>query len=154
MTDDTPPPATSAAETPLWEGSPSQWQNLWWFVSCILIITIPIAIWKWLVLKNYRISLTTQRLRIRSGVLSKHNEDVELYRVKDWTLQEPFLMRILGKGVIDIVSSDRTAPELHLKWIPEAPKLLEHIRAAVEARRDTKRVRELDVGDGDMDLEG
>lgn len=142
---DTPKPD----ETILWEGSPSQWQNFGWFLSCLLVLPIPIAFWKWLSTANHRISLTKQRLRIRTGVFSKTNEDVELYRVKDWTLQEPLNQRIFGKGKISIFSSDRSAPELHLAWINKPAAFVEALRCAVEAIRDTKRVRELDMADGE-----
>lgn len=144
---------TVMPEKPLWEGTPSQWQNFWLYLSCILVVPIPFAIWRYLAVKNTEITLTSERLRIRSGVLNKHNEDVELYRVKDWTLSEPLLQRVLGKGVIDVISSDRTAPELHLDWMPDAKGFIEEIRQAVEVVRDRKRVRELDVGADDTTFE-
>lgn len=133
-------------ESILWEGSPSQWQNFGWWLSCILVLPIPIAIWKALITRNFKISLTGQRLRIRSGIFSKHNEYVELYRIKDWTLSEPLLQRIFGSGSVNILSSDRTAPELRLAWIKGALEFVEKLRNAVEAVRDKKRVRELDMG--------
>lgn len=140
-------------EKPLWNGTPSQWQNFWLYLSCVLVVPIPFAIWRYLAVRNTEITLTSERLRIRSGVLNKHNEDVELYRVKDWTLSEPLLHRLLGKGVIDVISSDRTAPELHLDWMPDARGFIEEIRQAVESVRDRKRVRELDVGADDTTFE-
>ena len=87
MSDSTsPPPATPgqspATETVLWEGAPSSWQNFWWWIS---IIGIPVAIWKHILLKCTKIVLTTQRLKISSGLLNKVMEEIELYRVKDWT---------------------------------------------------------------------
>ena len=146
-------PGTDDPEKPLWEGTPSQWQNFLLFLSCFLILPIPFAIWKALVVKNHKITLTSQRLRVRSGVFNKHNEDVELYRVKDWTLSEPFWQRMFGKGKIMVLSSDRTAPELHLDWMPDAKGFIEEVRQAVEVVRDRKRVRELDVGADDPGFE-
>ena len=140
-------------ETVLWQGTPSQWQNFGWWLSCLLVIPLPWAIWKAIVIKNYQITLTRQRLRIRTGVLSKHNEDIELYRVKDWTLGEPFWQRMFGSGEVEVISSDRTAPELQLSWIKGAPAFVEELREAVEAVRDKKRVREVDMGFGDGDLD-
>ena len=151
------PQETSISHEPiLWEGSPSQWQNVGWWLSCILILPIPVAIWKALSTKKFQISLTGQRLRIRSGIFSKHNEYVELYRIKDWTLNEPFTQRVFGSGVINILSSDRTTPKLHLTWIKGALGFVEKLRYSVEAVRDKKRVRELDMGFGngeDMEMD-
>jgi len=143
--------SSPAAEKVLWEGTPSSWQNFWWWVS---IIGIPVAIWNHLVLKSTLITLTTQRLKITSGVFNKQREEIELYRVRDWTFHEPFFQRMLGFGTVSIVSSDRTAPEVTYKWIEGARALTEQLRAAVEAVRDRKRVRSLEVDDEDSALAG
>lgn len=153
---DTPPARPS--ETVLWQGRPSQWQNFGWFLACLLILPIPIAIWKWLVTWNVQISLSSVRLRVKSGVFSKQTEDVELYRIKDWSLREPLIQRIFGKGTVQVLSSDRSAPDLGLKWISRPDQFVEMLRNAVEAVRDSKRVRELDMGfasgsDIEMDTE-
>ena len=39
----------STSERIEWTGTPSQWQNLGWFLSCLLLVPIPWAIWRWLV---------------------------------------------------------------------------------------------------------
>ena len=44
-----------------WTGHPSQWQNLGWFVLCLLLIPIPFAWWKWLETRN------TVYIRLRSA---------------------------------------------------------------------------------------
>ena len=142
---------TKPDESILWEGSPSQWQNFGWFLACLLVIPIPVAFWKCLSTSNHRITLTRQRLRIRTGVFSKQNEDVELYRVKDWSLEEPLNQRMFGKGKISIFSSDKSSPELHLQWMSKPAEFVEALRGAVESVRDSKRVRELDMGLGDED---
>ncbi|MFN0126626.1 MAG: PH domain-containing protein [Verrucomicrobiales bacterium] len=141
----TPAPA-SAPESVLWDGQPSSWQNFWWWIS---IIGIPIAIWKHIVLRNTRITLTNQRLKIRTGVFNKKMEEIELYRVKDWTHAEPLMQRLLGYGSVTVVSSDRTSPELTYGWLKHAKELAEKLRSAVEAVRDRKRVRAIEMDDFD-----
>ncbi|MGI8605046.1 MAG: PH domain-containing protein [Verrucomicrobiales bacterium] len=147
ISSETPPPASPGEEQVLWRGSPSQWQNFWWWLSCLLIIPIPIAIWKWLILINTDIALTNQRLKIRRGVFNKETEEVELYRVKDWTIEEPFLQRMLGKGSVRMETSDRTAPTLTLPWLDDPRRFGDLLRTAVELIRDRKRVREVDYQD-------
>lgn len=141
-----PAPAPLPTETVLWEGAPSSWQNFWWWLS---IIGIPVAIWKHVVLRNTRIILTSQRLKIRSGVFTKQTEEIELYRVKDWTFRQPFLQRLLGFGEVLVVSSDRTAPEVAYSWLKDAASFAELLRTAVESVRDRKRVRSLEMDDGE-----
>ena len=134
------------AESILWDGNPSQWQNFGWFLLCLLIVPIPIALWKWMKVRSCRITLTSLRLRIRSGIFNKESEDVELYRIKDWSLRQPFHQRLCGKGTVYVLSSDRSSPELLLKWISRPSAFVEQLRNAVEAVRDSKRVREMDMG--------
>ena len=142
-TSDTPSMLNSSEST-LWEGSPSSWQNFWWWLS---IVGIPVALWKHIVLKSTRIKLTNQRLIVESGILTRTREEVELYRVKDWTFSQPLLQRMLGYGEVKIVSSDRTSPEVTYAWLKDAQGFAEMLRSAVESVRDRKRVRSFDVDD-------
>jgi len=132
-------------ETPLWSGTPSQWVNFWWFVSCVLVVTIPVAIWKFLDIRYSKYSLTTQRLRIERGVLTKVLDEVELYRIKDTQLHQTLLDRVLGIGTIEVLSSDETNPTLLLPKIPGAPAVREQLRQGVEKLRLARGVRELDL---------
>ncbi len=142
-----PAPATPAApaENTLWEGAPSGWQLFWWWVSCILVVTIPIAIWKYLVLRNTKIRLTTQRLITERGVFNRTIEHMELYRVKDWTIEEPFLMRLLDRGTVVLDTDDATSPVIRLEWITGARQFCDLMRPAVEAMRQLKRVRQVEL---------
>jgi len=64
--------------------------------------------------------------------------------VKDYTLEAPFFYRLFGLGNVKILTSDRSNPEIVLKAVPGARKLMDDIRTHVELRRDQKRVREVD----------
>ena len=128
-----------------WTGHPSQWQNLGWFVLCLLIIPIPAAIWKWLETRSTVYTLTDQRLKFTRGVFSKTTEDLELYRVRDTKFQQSFFERLAGLGAIELYSTDETSPTIRLPFIADAEAVREKIRALVEARRDAKRVRYLDA---------
>lgn len=134
------------SETILWEGAPSSWQNFWWWIS---IIGIPVAIWKHVLLKTTQITLTNQRLKVRSGLFNRKMEEIELYRVKDWTHSEPLMQRMLGFGSVTVVSSDRTAPELTYHWLKDAKGFAEKLRNAVETVRERKRVRAFEMDDHD-----
>ena len=128
-----------------WTGHPSQWQNLGWFLLCLLIIPIPVAIWKWLETNATIYTLTDQRLKFTRGVLTKTTEDLELYRVRDTKFEQGFFERLVGLGRIVLFSTDETSPEVRLPFIPDAEGVREKIRGLVEARRDAKRVRYLDA---------
>ena len=138
----------SNAETAVWTGNPSQLKNFRVFLICGLLcwLVVPLfyALWKWLEVRCFTYELTNQRLKITQGVLNKKTDEIELYRVKDTALVEPFWLRLFGKGNIELLTSDRATPELTIEAIADANRVREQLRAQVEALRDTKRVREID----------
>lgn len=135
-------------EKEIWKGSPSQWTNFATYVFCVLfcwlIIPIFIALWTFLVVKNWKIKITDQRLIEEKGVLSKTIDELELYRVKDIRLDQPFLLRLLGLSNIIMTTSDRSHSIVKIPAIKDGKNLREQLRVAVDARRDKKRVRETD----------
>src|SRR5690606_7170258 len=112
---DMSPSASNEREPIIWSGRPSQVVNaktfFWCFVFCWLIVPLFIALWHWLVVRNVEYTLTRERLRIRQGVFNKQLSDLELYRVKDLHVLQPFLLRIFRKSNIILFSSDRSHPE-------------------------------------------
>jgi uncharacterized membrane protein YdbT with pleckstrin-like domain len=153
----------------VWQGSPSQILNLHIFLLCglamagliavaytfrhnlgvpmvyivagVAIIPLFIAFVKWLQIKFLRYELTTERLRLRRGVLSRSTDEVELYRVKDYVLQEPFLLRMFGVGDVVLQTNDDANPMVLLRAVHQPDSLRDQIRKHVEIRRDAKRVR-------------
>jgi len=153
-------------ETNIWIGSPSQWLNFGWFVTCLIAATafivvgvivgqpivgagalIPLiyAFVKLLTVRTTRIEVTTERITTTVGIFSRHKWDIELYRVKDTTLHEPFLLRLVGRANIQIVSSDRSTPAITLPALPNAEWLRQQIRNNVERLRLKRGVREMDM---------
>lgn len=117
------------------------------FVVCLALLFFPTcyAFFKWLRLKSTRYEVTSTRVRRRQGFLSIRRDDTELYRVKDITVLEPFLLRLFSVGTLHLHTSDRSTPEIELFAVPNVNKLHEQLRTHVEKMRDRKRVREIDV---------
>jgi len=130
-----------------WSGRPSQWQNFGWFVSCLLLIPIPWALWRWLDTRSHVYTLTDQRLKHSHGIFTKVTEDLELYRVRDTRLQQGFWQRMLGRGDVILYTTDASTPELALRWLTDPEALRETVRGLVEARREAKHVRTFETGD-------
>jgi uncharacterized membrane protein YdbT with pleckstrin-like domain len=139
-------PIMSESEQVLWQGSPSQWTNFWAFAACLLVIPIPWAIWRWLSTRSFTYEVTSTRVRIRQGVFSRRTDSLELYRVKDASFVQPFVMRLVGIGNVELETSDATTPVVVIRGVPDADSLREKILGAVDAVRDRKGVREVDFG--------
>ena len=134
------------SEREVWSGAPSQWQNLGWWVACVLVLPIPFALWRWLVVRNVRYVLTDQRLKSSRGVFNRVTDDLELYRIKDTRFEQSVWQRMVGIGDIELSTSDATTPLVRLANIRQADHVRDTLRGLVEKRRDAKRVRELDLG--------
>jgi uncharacterized membrane protein YdbT with pleckstrin-like domain len=150
------------AEQTIWVGSSSQVSLLHIYMLCALLAggfvalgfitpypfvaagaALPLlyALWRFIKIKSRRYELTTQRIRIREGIFSKRTDELELYRVKDVTVFEPFWQRLFGLGNIVITTHDASTPNLTLYALPTAQETREALRHAIEECRDRKRVR-------------
>ncbi len=160
---------SSSQENVVWSGTPSQKSNLGLFALCaivaivlmasatrfdgiprmfvlaLLLLPAGIAIWRWLATASMQYTLTDQRLKMRRGVLARVTDDVELYRVKDSHYTQSFVQRLLGIGTIALRTTDDSSPYVALNGMSDPEPLWERIRALVEARRDAKGVREIDM---------
>lgn len=136
--------AADAEEQVIWEGTPSQVVNLKWWLLSILIIPLPFAIYKWLEIRNWQYLLTSERITLRTGILSKRTDSLELYRVRDTVISEPLIYRMFGAGNIEMETSDRTHPTFLLQAVKDPHTIHEQLRRQVEQMRQQKRVREVD----------
>lgn len=142
-------PVPLPPERALWEGSPSQFLNFWTYLICgilsILVIPLFVALWEYIKLKSLRYEVTTQRIRIRRGFFSRTVDEVEMYRLRDYYLEQSFAHRLFGIWNIVITTVDKTNPRIVLEGIHDGEKLRDDIRNSVEAIRLAKGVREVDM---------
>ncbi len=115
-----------------------------WYFLLLLIYPFAKCIWNFLKIKCTKYELTNERLIIVSGVINRKTAEIELYRVKDTTMEEPFYYRIFGLGNIKLITSDKSLPEYYLDAMPNAKEFREKMRELVEDLRVKKNVRELD----------
>ena len=113
----------------------------WWGFLLLLPVPICIAAWKWLELKSRVYEVTTERIKVSRGIFSKRTDELELYRVKDLTLIEPFFFRMFGLGSVIITTNDASTPMLTIHAVKRVKELREELRQAVEVCRDKKKVR-------------
>ena len=142
-------PASATADEIVWSGSPSQIVNLPAFVVCFLlcwlVVPIFVALWKWLVVRNTRYELTTERLKLREGVLNKVFNEVELYRVRDYRAEQPWYLRPFSLGNVIMGTTDASHPTLVVRAVRDVERVLELVRRHVEDCRARKNVRAIDL---------
>jgi uncharacterized membrane protein YdbT with pleckstrin-like domain len=112
-------------ETILWEGTPHG-----------LLNPIETHAIRWV--------LTTERLQVIRGLLSRTTEEVELTRVRDVSYEQSLAQRALGIGTITVIGTDATAPMVVLHDVEEPEAVKEMIRQAVRDQRRRQRVRQVE----------
>ena len=157
------------SEEILWKGSPSQVLNLGKYAVALglavgigilgmfpglqpvwiaLVLPLGWALWIFVETRATRHELTTERIRLCAGVFNQQMDDVELYRVKDTSMERPFWYRVFGLSTLIIETSDRSQPRIEIKAVHRGDELRETLRKQVEFWRDKKRVREVDFDEG------
>ncbi len=145
-------------ERTIWEGHPNHLINLPVFTICGffigvfvmvgfylgLLIPLCYGLYVWYENKCFNYELTTERLLLSTGVFGRNTEELELYRIKDLSVEEPFVLRLMGLANIKLTTSDKTLPEIRIRAVNDARELKDKIRKQVELLRDTKGVREID----------
>ncbi|NJL32090.1 MAG: PH domain-containing protein [Phycisphaerales bacterium] len=110
------------SEQVIWSGSPTQWLGAGWYALLVIMIVglgwvhyrwqpwpmgytlagaallmVPMLI-VWAGLKTTHYQLSSERLRSYHGILLRHVDELELYRVRDTAVVEPIVLRLLGCG--------------------------------------------------------
>jgi len=91
--------------------------------------------------------LTADRLIMRRGIFNKSIDEIELYRIKDIRVDFSIINQIADIGTITIRSSDQTTGDqpLVIPHVDAARRRREELRVLVDAARQKRRVREIDM---------
>ncbi len=106
---------------------------LGFLVSCIFIY-----LYFFLKSRGTHYEITTQRIKLERGVLSKRQESLELFRIDHFELRKPFGMRLLGKAALRLFSSDAELEKFYIYGVPNLEALSETLREC-QLRERTRR---------------
>ena len=126
----------------LYTGHPAVIFSAWQWVA--VVITLGIAyIYYWVQSLSTTYEVTTQRVRIESGILSKSKESVELFRIDHFDLLKPLGMRLLGHCHLQLRSTDTNFSTVTILAIPDLEALAEKLRECSLRERTRRRVTTL-----------
>ena len=154
----------SENEQIIWQGKPSQILNFnayllaaavalliiifsfaWHgWIFWLIIFPLAFALQKFLIINSINYELTSERIRVITGIFSKNFEEIELYRVRDYSIIQPFFLRIFSLGNVLLKTSDKTMPDLTLTAIRDFIEVKDKIRERVEVLRKEKDIKEID----------
>ncbi len=90
-------------------------------LAVMLWLIVPILRWR-----TTMYELTTRRLRMRDGVVTRHGRDIPLARINDVSFEKGLLDRLLGSGRL-VVESAGEHGQIVLTDIPD----VEHVQATL-----------------------
>ena len=99
-------------------------------------------------------SFDDEKIIVDTGILTKKQDEVRLYRIQDISVTRTLLQRIFGMGTIHICSKDKSLGNFDFINIKDVMTVKDDLSKRVEAERDRKRVsvREF-MSDSDDDVD-
>ena len=138
------PTEPAAPEQTLFEGHPALVPSV--AALLVSVLTLGLALlWFWWRKKSRHYRITTERIIVEEGVVSKRMEQIDLYRINDYVVERPVGQRLMGTGNLSLEAMDRTTPHLHLHGLKtDVVALYEKLRAATETEKRRRGVRLVD----------
>ena len=117
------------------------------YFFALAAISLLIILWRWFENLAAKYEITDERLIIRRGIISKSIDEIELYRIKDIKIDFSLINQVAGIGRLTIASSDETtrSGDLVIAGIERAQERRETLRRLVDAARQKRNVREIDM---------
>lgn len=106
---------------------------LFFLVSCLAIVVVYYTRSR---RTFYRI--TTQRIKIERGILSKVQESLEMFRIDHFELRKPLGSRLLGQSSLHIFSTDAELENFSIYGVPQLELLADELREC-QLRERTRR---------------
>lgn len=143
-----PPPSDQAPvlveEEVLFDGYPALLPTLGAWAIAVLTVGLGVVYFA-LRRKSVHYRVTTQRIVIERGLLSKRMDQLDVYRITDYSVELPFAQRLVGTGNLVLKSMDPTTPEVRLEALAtDVRGLYENLRRATEIEKQRRGVRVID----------
>ena len=78
--------------------------------------------------RSLHFEITTQRIKLERGLLSKVQESLELFRIDHFEFRKPLGMRLLGQSALHVYSSDAEISKFFIYAVPNLGALAEELR--------------------------
>lgn len=111
---------------------------LTWLSLFILIF----GVYRYLFIRNVEYIITAEYLKISRGLFFRQVDTIELFRVKDYILEQSFVFQIFGLMDLHLKTTDPGNPEIWLRGIPLSD-LVEQLRERVLETRRHNRIYEI-----------
>lgn len=129
-------------ERPLFTGHPAVIHSAWQWIAVVLTLGIAL-IFYWFKSLATTYEITSQRVRIERGILSKTKHSIELFRIDHFDVHKPLGMRLAGYCVLRLRSSDDSMETVLIYGIRNLEQLADALRECSLRERARRRVTTL-----------
>lgn len=128
-----------AEEHSLFAGHPAVLYSAWQWLA--IVPTLGLAwLYFWVKSLSTRYEITSQRVRIEHGLLSKTKESLELFRIDHFDVLKPLGMRMMGHCVLHLRSSDPGFPAVRIYGVDRLEALGDQLRECSLKERTRRQV--------------
>lgn len=108
----------------LYQANPAMFRNspgkfLLCCALCLVIIGIPMLVVWWLKCKYTKLTITTSRVVLRKGILSKSLNEVRHEHIRNVQLYQTFVQRLFNVGRLGISTAGQSGVEITVDGIPD-----------------------------------
>lgn len=116
-------------------------------ILAVGFVAFPLILGLWKILHTYckTYTFTNQRLLIDYGILTRRQEQIEYYRIKDKYTVESIFLRPFNLTHYFLISTDRTKPLVKVKAIKNFKEYQPKIHVAIGQMRTTGKGREIEL---------
>jgi hypothetical protein len=129
-------------ERTLFSGHPVVIYSAWQWLAVVATLGIAYLVY-WFKSLSTRYEITSQRVRMERGLLSKAKESVELFRIDHFDVLKPLGMRMVGHCVLHLRSSDAGFPSVMIYGVAGLEQLGDTLRECSLQERTRRKVTTL-----------
>jgi uncharacterized membrane protein YdbT with pleckstrin-like domain len=117
----------------------------WYLSPYFVLFAIGVCGGAWyqmLYIRSYRYLITAEYIRMTSGIFFKRTDQVEMFRVKDYTITQSFILQIFKLMHLTLITTDSNNKVVRLQGITEST-ITDTIRERVQLARHNNNIYEL-----------
>ncbi|GAA2029887.1 PH domain-containing protein [Terrabacter terrae] len=120
----------------------------WIAVAVLVVIAVPAVVVPYLRWRTTHYVVTSHRVMVRRGVLTKTGKDITLSKITDVSFQQTVLDRLIGSGSLHIESAG-DSPDEDLSNIPHSNDVQQLVNRLIDEDDLRRRSHGRDLGVGD-----
>lgn len=106
------------------------------------LFTVALAFHRFLYINLIIYTITKETITVRTGIIARKFDNLELFRVKDYLVNQSVFERIFGLMTVSLHTTDLSTTNLEMKSIPLSD-ITERIRELVQEARLSNRIFEI-----------